>query len=142
MEKKEFYEYAVKSNLIGWQYKEDEVVKMRDNRLKAESAKVIEATNYIIENGFSKLKFEMCMNSHFYKYEYNWAQIFIPQLRLYLFFVDNDENRDIIFQLYGRCGNMLIFDMDVDMEIGPTPYAHLSPLGHELVNLLPATVRR
>ena len=28
------------------------------------------------------------------------------------------------------------------MEIGPTPYAHLSPLGHELVNLLPATVRR
>ena len=28
------------------------------------------------------------------------------------------------------------------MEIGPTPYAHLSPLGHELVNLLPTTVRR
>lgn len=116
MEKKEFYEYAVKSNLIGWQYKEDEVVKMRDNRLKAESAKVIEAANYISENGFSRLKFEMCMNSHFYKYEYNWAQIFIPQLRLYLFFVDNDENRDIIFQLYGRRGNMLIFDMDVDMD--------------------------
>ena len=116
MEKKDFYEYAVKSNLIGWQYKEDEVVKMRDNRLKAESAKVIEATNYIIENGFSRLKFEMCLNSHFYQHEYNWAQIFIPQLRLYLFFVDNDENRDIIFQLYGRRGNMLIFDMDVDMD--------------------------
>lgn len=28
------------------------------------------------------------------------------------------------------------------MEISATPYAHLSPLGHELVNLLPATVRR
>jgi len=116
MEKKDFYDYAVKSNLTGTQYQNEEVMKMRDNRLKAESAKVIEAATYISENGFDELKFEMCLNTRFYIHEYNWAQIYIPKLKLYLFFVDNSKRRDIIFQLFSKRGNMLIFDMDADME--------------------------
>lgn len=116
MEKKDFYDYAVKSNLTGTQYQNEEVVKMRDNRLKAECGKVVEAANYIIDNGFPTLKFEMCLNSRFYIHEYNWAQIYIPKLKLYLFFVDNSTRRDIIFQLYGHRINLLIFDIDVNMD--------------------------
>lgn len=116
MEKKYFYDYAVQCNSVGKEYNEEEVVKMRDNRLKAESAKVIEAATYISENGFTNLRFEMCLNSHFFEHEYNWAQIYIPKLKIYLFFVDNKKRRDIIFQLYGHRINILIFDIDVNMD--------------------------
>lgn len=35
-----------------------------------------------------------------------------------------------------------LLGLEYRQDRGPAPYAHLSPLGHELVNLLPATVRR
>lgn len=116
MEKKDFYEYAVKSNIEDNGCKNEDVARMRDNKLRAESAKVIEAANYILENGFDKMYFEKCITPRFRQYDYNWAQIYIPQLKLYLFFVENKEIRDAIFQIHGKYRNILIFDMDVEMD--------------------------
>ena len=112
MEKKDFYKYAKGRNRA---YKDETLEKMRDDKLKSASAKMIEIASYIKDNSGFPLAFEICLNKKFKNYEYNWASIRINNFNIYIFIVETQEQRDIIFQIYKRM-NILIFNNDVDMD--------------------------
>ena len=114
MEKKDFYEYAKECNKV-LSGKDEDVEKIRDNRLKSASAKLIEIASFIKDNGTWAMTFEICLNKKFKQYEYNWASIRINNCNMFIFIVDSQEQRDVIFQIYKRL-NILIFDKDVKMD--------------------------
>jgi len=114
MERKDFYDYAKKCN------KDinsgiDHIEKTRDFRLKSANFKLIEIANYINSNSPIKMEFEICLDKKFYKYDRNWADIFLPYQNIFIFIVDSDEERDLIFQLWKR-KNILIFDKNTSLE--------------------------
>ena len=57
----------------------------------------------------------MLLSNKFKKYDYNWADIRLPQSNIFIFVVNNEEERDMIFQIYKR-KYILIFNEDVTME--------------------------
>lgn len=114
MEKKDFYEYAKKCNLI-IPPKSMEIEKMRDDRIKSAGAKMIEIANFIKDNSPLKMDFEVCLSQEFYKYDRNWANIFLPEQKIFIFICKDDFERDVIFQIW-RGKHILIFDEDVDMD--------------------------
>ena len=67
---------------------------MRDNKLKSASAKMIEVASWIKDNLNPPMKFEICLNKKFKQYDYNWASIQLEDVSLYIFIVNNQEQRD------------------------------------------------
>ena len=88
---------------------------MRDLKIKNASPKTIEIASFIKENCPFKMQFEICLSKKFKKYDYNWADIRLLPSNIFIFIVNNEEERDMIFQIYKR-KYILIFNKDVTME--------------------------
>ena len=114
MNRAEFYKYAVACNKdINCEF--EEVESKRDSKIKNASPKTIEIASFIKDNCPFKMQFEICLSKKFKKYDYNWADIRLPQSNIFIFVVNNEETRDAIFQIYKR-KYILIFDENVTMD--------------------------
>ena len=124
MEKKDFYEYAgsFDNNIV--KYNPD-ITKLREDKLRAASARTIEITNYItdnfayvLENSSFKMQFQVCLNEKFYKYNWNWADIFLNYggKYVFIFICDSEMDYDIISQLWSGENKIIINNNDMDFS--------------------------
>ena len=115
MNREEFNNFAVECNKdLHCEF--EDVNAERDFKIKKASSKTIEIASFIKENCPFKMQFEICLSKKFKKYDYNWADIRLLPSNIFIFIVNNEEERDMIFQIYKR-KYILIFNEDVTMEV-------------------------
>lgn len=114
MNKTEFIKFAEESN-AGFESGVEEIDNRCALKIKSANSRVLEIASFIKENSPLKMRFYICLDKRFAKYDRSWANIFLPEQGISIFVVDNQFDRDIIFQLYGK-RYMLIFDNDDSMD--------------------------
>lgn len=115
MTKKEFYDYAIIQNRTGITYP-PQISAIRDERLKNERDKVLEIVEHIKSTSPFRMTFEKCLYGRKPQHDWCWSSIYLPQIRTYIFVVDSEDERDLIYQLYSRYLNILIFDDNSTMD--------------------------
>ena len=114
MNREEFNKFAVEcNNDLHCEF--EDVNAERDSKIKKASPKIIEIASFIKDNCPFKMQFEICLSKKFKKYDYNWADIRLLPSNIFIFVVNNEEERDMIFQIYKR-KYILIFNKDITME--------------------------
>ena len=114
MNNEEFFKYSHECNK-DIPRKSEEIEKMRESKLFATSGKVIEIADFIKSNSPFKMLFNVCLDKRFYKYDRSWCDIYLKEQNIYIFVVHNQEERDIIFQIWRR-KNIVIVDYSSSIE--------------------------
>jgi len=114
MDEKTFYDYAVKCNENSQGYENKDIAEMRDFMLKSEYKDIVNVADMLEKEHFN-MSFARCLNGKFYHYWYNWADIYVKNLKTYIFFCNSKAEAELIYQLW-RKYNIIIIQRPANLE--------------------------
>ena len=114
MEKKDFFNYAMSCNDQSQGYDNEDIAQEREARLKNVPQEIVDVADVLDKEHF-KMSFMRCLNGKFCHYNYNWAQIYIKNIKTYMLFCDGQREAELLYQLW-RKFNIIIIRQGASIE--------------------------